>query len=72
MPDVELDLQVAINNENLYVPEKKQLADWIHEALIKAGYNKSEVAVSLRIVDEAEITELNRNYRKIDKPTNVL
>ena len=72
-PKVELELQVAIKNKpELYIPGEKLLIDWITMALLKANYKKPAAIISLRIVDEDEITELNKNYRQIDKPTNVL
>jgi len=73
IPEVELDMQIAfINDEGLFVPEEEKLKGWIGETLSKAGYRKPDATISLRIVDEEEIRELNKDYRKIDRPTNVL
>ncbi|WP_455375360.1 rRNA maturation RNase YbeY [Kaarinaea lacus] len=73
IPDVELDFQNALQNKtDLYVPEDKLLIEWITATLVKADYKKPEAVISIRVVDADEIAELNRKYRKIDKPTNVL
>jgi probable rRNA maturation factor len=73
IPEVELDLQVALNeNSGLYVPQEQMLREWITAALVKADYKKPVAIVSLRIVNKDEISELNKKYRKIDKSTNVL
>ena len=73
IPEVELDIQVAINDKPArYVPTETLLIDWITLALGKAGYKKQNAIVSLRIVDEEEIKDLNKKYRNIDKSTNVL
>lgn len=73
IPEVELDLQVAVENEpGLNIPSEKILADWIKVALARSDYNKPAVTVSIRIVDKDEITQLNKKYRNIDKATNVL
>lgn len=73
IPEVELDLQVVIDDKSgVFIPDRKLLLDWITKALEQSGYNKSDAIVSLRIVDKKEITELNKNYRNIEKATNVL
>lgn len=51
------------------VPDPAQLERWVGAAL--AG-RRDEAELSLRIVDIAEITELNRHYRGGDYATNVL
>lgn len=73
IPEVDLDLQVALNeNSGLYVPTEEKLREWIIAALARADYKKPDATVSLRVVNEEEITELNKNFRQIDKSTNVL
>jgi len=63
---VELDLQIATADQSL--PTTEDFQRWIEAAL--AGHNDAQLTI--RIVDEDEITELNRTYRDKDKPTNVL
>lgn len=73
IPEVEVDLQVAIAEKNgLYLPNNQELAEWAAITLAKVNYEEPTVSVSIRVVSEDEITELNKNYRNIDKPTNVL
>ncbi len=73
IPAVELDLQIALNDKtDLYLPAEKDLVEWITAALVKSNYNKPVANVSVRVVDEIEIAELNKEYRQIDKSTNVL
>ena len=49
------------------IPDDEQFRKWA--AAVDAS---SKQEVSIRIVDEAEITELNRMYRKKSQATNVL
>ncbi len=48
-------------------PDPEQIRRWVEQAL--AG---KDAEVSLRIVDEAEMTTLNHRYRGKQGPTNVL
>lgn len=61
-----VNLQLA--SEAAYIPDKKLFELWVKTALNK--HNTAEVTI--RIVDEAEMQELNAKYRHQDKPTNVL
>lgn len=73
IPAVELDLQIALKEKkDLYLPVEKDLVEWITAALVKSDYKKPDAVVSMRVVDEVEIAELNKKYRQIDKSTNVL
>jgi probable rRNA maturation factor len=51
------------------VPEDAQLKRWA-EAALEPG--RDEVELVIRLVDEAESQQLNRDYRGKDKSTNVL
>lgn len=53
--------------------EEKSLK-WLERALIKAAEveNERNVAISIQIVDDATIQQLNWEYRQIDAPTDVL
>ncbi len=59
-----LAVQYAANAENL--PTRHQLRRWIKAAL------QRNVQIVLRIVDEIEGRELNKNFRGKDYATNVL
>ena len=62
-----LDIQNACANTK--PPAAAALRRWVRTAL---GERRGAVELSLRIVDEAEITELNARYRGKDYATNVL
>ncbi|HEY9149060.1 MAG TPA: rRNA maturation RNase YbeY [Gammaproteobacteria bacterium] len=64
---IDLDLQVAVDAPEL--PDETAIRRWVEAAL--AG-RRDEAQLTVRITDEAEISELNRSYRGKDKPTNVL
>lgn len=59
-----LSVQYATSAENL--PTRSQFRRWIRAA------SQHDVQIALRVVDEAEGRELNRNFRGKDYATNVL
>lgn len=63
-PRLSLAVQYASAAQNL--PTRAQLRRWVKAAL------RRDATMTLRIVDEAEGRELNRNYRGKDYATNVL
>ncbi len=63
-PRLSLAVQYASGAQHL--PTRTQLRRWVKAAL------RRDAAVTLRIVDEAEGRELNKNYRGKDYATNVL
>ncbi len=64
-PDIEI--QCAVSGAG--IPSSTQLRRWVCSAL----QDRADTAeLTVRIVDEAEITALNRSYRGKDAPTNVL
>ena len=65
---VQLDLQFAVNGEG--VPETAVLENWAAQCL--DHLDEDSAALTLRIVGRDEIRGLNRDYRNIDKATNVL
>jgi probable rRNA maturation factor len=65
--DNPIDIQYAISAEG--VPAQELLRDWVRLALSGRADNAE---LSVRIVDEAEITALNQQYRGKEYPTNVL
>jgi probable rRNA maturation factor len=54
------------------VPDEEDLRHWIGNALRRAHKPSEAVEVSIRLVDEAEMAELNSNYRGKSGATNVL
>lgn len=66
----EIDVQYA--DESLAqgaTPSEKALTGWAEKAL---QGRKDAASLSIRITDEAEISELNETYRNKPGPTNVL
>lgn len=63
-----IDVQVASVMTGL--PSEKEIQRWAEAVCTRLGTRGHEVCV--RIVDEDEGRVLNRDYRGIDKPTNVL
>jgi len=63
------NIAIQIISEDDDIPEQDNILKWINAAIIN-DYQDHEICV--RIVDEAESQALNRQYRKKDKPTNVL
>ncbi|MGI5309197.1 rRNA maturation RNase YbeY [Rheinheimera sp. WS51] len=64
---ITLDLQLASSLENL--PTAAQFQLWLETAILPF---QAEAEVTVRIVDNAESQQLNKQYRGKDKPTNVL
>ncbi len=62
------EIQVASSCREL--PSDSDIEDWIRETLRESGRHRAEL--TLRIVDEAEITALNHRYRRRNAPTDVL
>jgi probable rRNA maturation factor len=66
---LELDLQIALEMPGL--PGEADFQRSAEAALTGAGYQK-EAEMTIRVVNEAEITALNETYRHKQGPTNVL
>jgi probable rRNA maturation factor len=62
---------ISIDNASSaeHMPDNEKLKQWCECALAQ---QKPDAELSLRIVDEAEMQNLNANYRHQDKSTNVL
>lgn len=52
-------------------PDEADIRRWVTATLLAEGH-AADAELTVRIVDEAEITDLNRRYRHKDRPTNVL
>jgi probable rRNA maturation factor len=64
---LELELQIATKQDK--IPSKDSFESWCKAALRE---EQGQVEMVIRLVDESEIQELNREYRGKDRPTNVL
>ncbi|MDY6323344.1 MAG: rRNA maturation RNase YbeY [Succinivibrio sp.] len=65
-----IDLQIALKDPK-GVPELPALERWAQKAL-EIGGRQEDAELTVRIVSSHEIRELNRDYRKVDRPTNIL
>tara|TARA_B110000444_G_scaffold242427_1_gene259736 strand:+ start:214 stop:666 length:453 start_codon:yes stop_codon:yes gene_type:complete len=65
---MKLDLDIQ-NGSDHGGPLSDQIQQWVSASLYERD---NDTEISIRIVDETEITHLNRLYRGHDKPTNVL
>lgn len=65
---IELDLQIAVE-DTTDLPTEVQLQQWL-ESTITLFQPQAEITI--RIVENEESQQLNRDYRGKDKPTNVL
>jgi len=66
---VSVDIQVASTVGN--VPSEAVMQSWVQEVINELSVT-GEFEVSIRIVDEEEGRELNKQYRDKDQATNVL
>lgn len=65
---IELELQIATEAKTL--PHPSQFREWISESL--TDQVEEDVDLTIRIVDEEEMKDLNHQYRNKNKVTNVL
>lgn len=66
---VSVDVQVA--SAVASVPDESEINSWVLGVIREIGFER-QCEVSIRIVDEAEGRALNKEYRDVDKATNVL
>lgn len=64
---IEVDIQYA--SDFVPCPDAATIEKWVAAALIN---QKEHYALSIKIIDEAEMTLLNFHFRQKQKPTNVL
>lgn len=69
-----VELQVAEQLGAVELPGDRQFARWVERALAQVNRADTIAAqdVCIRITDNAESQRLNHQYRRLDKPTNVL
>ena len=66
-----MSLTVDVQYEVEAGPDEDDIGRWI-EAVLTAEANLAEVEITVRIVDEAEMAELNARYRHKTGATNIL
>ena len=64
-----IDVDVQFAAQSPQIPDRQSIKMWVRTVL--ADYNKDTELV-IRVVDEYEGTELNKKWRQMDTPTNVL
>lgn len=69
---IELDLQNALQTQPPGLPSEADFQRWVEAVLNQCAGERDEAQLTIRLVEETEITELNATYRNKDKPTNVL
>lgn len=67
--ELHLDLQIALDTAGLNLPGEEQIQEWVSSVL---NGQMPIAEVTVRIVDEVEIEQLNQQYRHKQGPTNVL
>lgn len=65
-----MEVEVQQVSAEPQVPSDVRLGEWVRAALGSAGVEEAELTI--RVVDEPEITLLNHRYRGQDRATNVL
>ena len=68
--ELSIDLQLAHEDPD-FTPEPAALKRYVTAALEGADYHE-DAELTVRMTDSQEIRELNRDYRHMDKPTNIL
>jgi len=63
-------VDIQVEDRSSKVPDESQLLGWIET--IFSVLKRSPTALTIRIVDEEEMKELNRRYRGKNRSTNVL
>lgn len=69
-----LEVQMVVGEEDVEPPSTTQMQRWVELALKDRMQSErmQEAELTIRIVGEEEIAELNQQYRKKSGPTNVL
>jgi probable rRNA maturation factor len=69
---LEVSIQRAVDGDDL--PSDEDLRQWARMAFeaVRRNDQAQETTMTIRLVGEPEITQLNRDFRYKDKPTNVL
>ncbi len=65
-----MSVNIQISSSSKDLPADTDIDDWIRQTLLHV--NRVNAEVTVRVVDETEITDLNRVYRDKNTPTDVL
>lgn len=62
------------DSQNVPVPDQDHFQQWVSATLAQAGHENGgrQTVIGVRLIDEAESSELNGQYRGKPCPTNVL
>lgn len=71
MTPIVIDYQVEEIPDDWLYPAEKRLQRWLDTAMSVLAIDEA-LEVTIRLVDNEEIIELNKEYRNVAKPTNVL
>lgn len=70
---VQVNVQIAVEDTaSLNVPDSQHIQNWANTAVLQVDPKRAEQQMTVRIVEEDEITQLNEQYRQKIGPTNVL
>ncbi len=64
-------LEVSLTNETAWRVDKKELVDTLEIILLRLNH-LGKVSIELLLVGDEKIKTLNKKFRGIDKPTDVL
>ncbi len=67
-----VSLEIFNFQEGLDKKDSEKLKKYLKEVLKKKGFTSVNYDISIVFVDDEKIRELNKKYRKKDKPTDVL
>lgn len=71
--NLQLDVQVAVSDTpQNQLPDNEQIHGWVNSVLHKIAPAIDVAEMTVRIVDETEIAQLNEQYRQKTGATNVL
>ncbi len=65
-----IDLQITVDNED-NLPASQAFHRWAKATFAELGKD-DKVELTIRLTDNNEVQQLNRDYRGQDKPTNIL
>lgn len=61
-----------LNNQKIYPVNLPKIRKLVRFALAQEGVKKADIEISLTLVDNMQITELNKKYLNRNRPTDVI